>query len=78
MEWAIQQSGVTPMFGTVPVGVEVSERSGDHNQTFVLINLTRKDQSISVPPNLKALLQEQSGNTVKLPPYGVEVLTGAK
>ena len=76
MDWAIQQSEVKPLFAAVPDGVEVSERRGDHKRTYLLINFSQTDQRIAVPSSLKAVLHENTGDTVKLPPYDVEVLTG--
>ena len=38
MEWAAKDSGVKAVFGAVPDGVEVSRRSGDGKNVYVLIN----------------------------------------
>ena len=77
-EWTLKESGVTPVFGPVPDGVEVSRRSSDRQQTFVLINFTPENQRITVPRTMKALLRKDTGDALELPPYGVEVLTQAK
>jgi beta-galactosidase len=77
-EWMVQQSGVTPVFGAVPDGVEVSRRAGDGHEVFILINFAKDDRTVSLPRPMKLLLAGTEGGTVDLPPYGVEVLVDAK
>jgi beta-galactosidase len=78
IDWMIQQSGVTPAFGPVPDGVEVSRRSSDQQQTFVLINFAKDNQHIALPRTMKAWLHKGTTDSVDLGPYGVEVLTETK
>jgi len=37
-----QKAGVTPVFGPVPEGVEVSRRVGPGKQVFVIINYSQE------------------------------------
>ena len=73
-EWMIKSSGVTRTSIRVPDGVEVSRRSGNGKQVFLLINFNREDGSVTLPHSMKLLLSGRQGSTVTLPPYGVEVL----
>lgn len=77
-EWMIKNSGVKPIFGPVPDGVEVSRRMGDGKQVFILINFANETRHVTVPGPMKALLSAQQSNTVDLPRYGVEVLVQSK
>jgi beta-galactosidase len=77
-QWMVQQSGVTPVFGPVPDGVEASRRSGDGRDVFILINFAKEPRTVSLPRPMKMLLAGAEGGTVDLPPYGVEILVDAK
>jgi beta-galactosidase len=77
-QWMVQQSGVTPVFGPVPDGVEVSRRTGDGHEVFILINFAKDDRTVYLPRPMKLLLAGTEGGTVDLPPYGVEILVDAK
>jgi beta-galactosidase len=78
IDWMIKLSGVSPAFGPVPDGVEVSRRSSDQQQAFVLINFSRDNQHIALPRTMKMWLHKGTTDSVDLVPYGVEVLTEAK
>jgi beta-galactosidase len=73
-EWMLRDSGVSPIFGLVPDGVEVSRRRGAGKDVFILINTTQESRSVSLPRRMKLLLAGKESNAVDLPPYGVEVL----
>ena len=75
-EWMVKNSGVTPVFGPVPDGVEVSRRRGGGKDVFILINISQENRSVTLPRSMKLLLAGKQANTVDLPPYGVEVLEG--
>ncbi|MFI5070964.1 MAG: beta-galactosidase [Terriglobales bacterium] len=77
-QWMVQQSGVTPAFGPVPDGVEVSRRTGDGHDVFVVINFAEEARTVSLPRPMKLLLAGTEGGTVDLAPYGVEILEDAK
>ena len=77
-EWMLKKSGATRASISVPDGVEVSRRSGDGRQTFLLINFTRTAQHVALPHAMKALLAQKQESAVDLPAYGVEVLVDAK
>jgi len=77
-EWMVQRSGVTPVFGPVPEGVEVSRRIGGGKQVFILINYAQESRAVKLPYSMKALLTDRQADKVELPPYGVEILLGSK
>jgi len=73
-EWMVQDSGVRPVFGAVPEGVEVSRRRGEGKDVFVLINTSQEARSVTLPHRMRLLLGGKDGNAVALGAYGVEVL----
>ncbi len=77
-QWMVQQSGVTPAFGPVPDGVEVSRRTGNGHDVFVVINFAQEPRTISLHRPMKLLLSGTEGESVELPQYGVEILEDAK
>jgi beta-galactosidase len=76
--WMMQKSNVTPVFGPVPDGVEVSRRIGGGKQVFVLINYAQEEREIKFPHAMKALLANRLADKTELPPYGVEILLDAQ
>jgi beta-galactosidase len=72
-EWMTQKSGVTPVFGPVPDGVEVSRRVGPGKQVFVVINYAPEARRVVLPHSMKLVLDGKQGDAVDLPPYGVAV-----
>lgn len=77
-EWMVQKSGVTPVFGPVPDGVEVSRRMGDGRQVFILINYAAENRRVIFPRSMKLLLDDTSASAVELDPYGVAVLLDSR
>jgi len=77
-EWMIQKAKITPQFGPVPDGVEVSRRIGSGKQVFVLINYAQERREVKLPRPMKALLTNRQAEKVDLAPYGVEILLGAQ
>jgi beta-galactosidase len=73
-KWMTDVSGVKPALGPVPEGVEVCPRYGDHGTVFILVNLSRAEQSVSLPSTLNEVLAGGSKQSVTLPVYGVAVL----
>jgi beta-galactosidase len=73
-EWMVQKSGVTPVFGSLPEGVEVSRRMGGGKQVFILINYAQDSRRVALPHPMKALLENKQAETLERAPYGVSVL----
>jgi beta-galactosidase len=70
-EHVARESGVKPVFGPVPDGVEVSRRVGANKQIFVFINFSQQPKTIALPHPMKSLLEDKATDSFELPPYGV-------
>ena len=78
-EWMVQKSGVVPVFGPVPDGIEVCRREGANGTIFVLINFDPTLQHVALPHAMQALLGGSGEvDAVDLPEYGVAVLLESK
>jgi beta-galactosidase len=73
-EWMIRESGVRAPFAPVPDGVEVSRRTGEGKDVFVLINFSAQTHRVNLPHPTRLLLTNRTSSVVELSPYGVEVL----
>jgi len=73
-KWMTDISGVKPALGPVPEGVEVSARSGPRGTVFILVNLAKTQQSISLPSTMDDILEGGCEQSVTLPQYAVAVL----
>ena len=71
--WVTDKSGVVPVFGPVPDGVEVSRRVGPGKQVFVLINYAAESRRVDLPRPMRVVLGNASGNSIDLPQYGVAI-----
>ena len=74
-KWMTDISGVKPALGAVPDGVEVYPRYGDHGVVYILVNLSKTEQTVSLPSAMNDVLEGGSKQSVKLPVYGVAVLS---
>jgi beta-galactosidase len=72
-EWMTQKAGVTPVFGPVPDGVEVSRRIGPGRRVFVFVNYAQENRHVAVPASLQVVLGNKQSDSIELPPYGVAV-----
>ena len=77
-EWMMKKSGATPASISVPDGVEVSRRTTDGRNVFVLVNFARTPQHVALPHPMKALLEQKREDALDLPAYGVEILVDTK
>jgi beta-galactosidase len=73
-KWMIEKSGVTPVFGPVPDGVEVCRRIGSNRQVFIVLNHTEEVRHVTLPHPMKQLLEGGEASTIDLPAYSVAVL----
>jgi beta-galactosidase len=76
VEWMTKNAQVSPAFGKVPDGVEVSRRVSATSSVYVLINFNATKQTIAMPSPMKSLLDEKTVSTIVLPQYGVAILAG--
>jgi beta-galactosidase len=65
---------VKPAMGPVPDSVEVYPRYGDTRTVYILVNLSRARQTISLPSPMQDVLEGGMKNSVDLPVYGVAVM----
>jgi beta-galactosidase len=77
-KWVADVSGVKAALGPVPDGVEVYPRYGERGAVFILVNLSKTEQSISLPSEMNDVLEGGSKHTVTLPVYGVAVLQASR
>ena len=74
-KWMTDVSGIKPALGAVPDGVEVYLRSGDRGTVYILVNLSKTEQTVSLPSAMNDVLEGGSKQSIKLPVYGVAVLS---
>lgn len=74
-KWMTTISGVNPALGPVPDGVEVYPRYGDRGAVYILVNLSKAPQKISLPSPMEDVLAGGAKQAVTLPVYGVAVLS---
>jgi beta-galactosidase len=73
--WMLKTSGVTSEWPVLPVGVELSLRSGNGREVAIITNLSTTSQTITLPASMKDLLHEGAKVTsINLARYGVAVL----
>ena len=66
-KWMTDVSGVKPALGKVPDGVEVYPRYGDHGVVYILVNLSKDEQTVALPSAMTDVLEGGSKQSVKLP-----------
>jgi beta-galactosidase len=74
-KWMADVSGVKPALGPVPDGVEVYPRYGASGAVYILVNLSKIEQTVSLPSAMNDVLEGGSKQSVKLAVYGVAVLS---
>jgi beta-galactosidase len=74
-EWMAKTSQVTPAFGPVPDGIEVSRRIGPNSAVYLLINWRAEKRSVTLPHSMKSMLEQKEVTQIELPQYGVAVLS---
>jgi beta-galactosidase len=73
-KWLTEVSGVKAALGPVPDGVEVYPRYGDTHAVYILVNLSKAEQTISLPSQMQDVLEGGTKNSVTLSVYGVAVV----
>jgi beta-galactosidase len=77
-KWMTDVSGVKPALGPVPDGVEVCPRYGEHGAVYVLVNLSKAEQTVSLPTMMLDVLAGGTKQAVTLPVYGVAVFSASR
>jgi beta-galactosidase len=78
MQWMLTESKVRPDLFNTPEGVEVYRRSSVDHDVFIVENYSDAPQTITLPSEMKDLLADQTVTSLKLPVYGVAVLSGQR
>ena len=73
-KWMVEKSGVKPVFGPIPEGVEVCRRVGPGKQIFILINFAQESRHVTLPHPMRLLFEDKDNIAIDLPAYGVAVL----
>jgi beta-galactosidase len=77
-KWMADVSGVKPALGPVPDGVEVNPRYSPKGAVYILVNLSKAEQTVTLPSKMTDVLEGGTKSSVTLPRYGVAVLSAAK
>jgi beta-galactosidase len=77
-KWMAGVSGVKAALGAVPDGIEVYPRYGQRGAVYILVNLSKAEQTVSLPSAMNDLLEGGSRSSISLPVYGVAVLSTAQ
>ena len=73
-KWMTDISGVKPALGIVPDCIEVYPRYGSKGTVYILVNLSKAEQPVSLPAQMQDILNGGTKSSVTLPIYGVAVL----
>lgn len=76
--WMAEVSGVKPALDEVPEGVEVNPRYGSKGAVYIVVNLSKSEQTVPLPSTMTDVLAGAAKNSVTLPRYGVAVLSAAR
>jgi beta-galactosidase len=76
-KWMAEVSGVKPALGPVPDGVEVDPRYGANGVVYILVNLSKTVQTVSLPRLMQDVLAGEAKQSVTLPVYGVAVFSAS-
>jgi len=77
-KWMAGVSGVKAALGAVPDGIEVYPRYGQRGAVYILVNLSKAEQTVSLPFAMNDLLEGGSRSSISLSVYGVAVLSTAQ
>jgi beta-galactosidase len=76
--WMTDVSGVKPVLGPVPEGVEVYPRYGAKGTVYILVNLAKTPQTVTLPSKMTDVLEGGTRSSVLLAQYGVTVLFASR
>ncbi len=73
-KWMTDISGVNAALGAVSDGVEVYPRYDGAHAIYILVNLSKAEQTVTLPSQMQNVLEGGTKNSVTLPVYGVAVM----
>jgi beta-galactosidase len=78
MQWMLNQADVKPDVFPTPEGVDVYKRTGENHDIYIVGNTSKAEQTITLPTEMKNVLTGETVHSIKLPVYGVAVLSRSK
>jgi len=72
------EANLKPDVFPTPEGVDVYRRISADHDIFIVGNTSKQTQLITLPTAMNDVLTGETVHTVKLPPYGVSVLSKSK
>jgi beta-galactosidase len=75
VQWMLNESSVKPDRFPVPKGVDVYKRTGQDHNIFIVGNTSQVAQTIALPTAMKDVLSGETVHSIKLPVYGVAILS---
>jgi beta-galactosidase len=74
-QWMLDESNLKPDVFPVPKGVDVYKRTGQDHDVYIVGNTSHAAQTIALPKSMKDILTDQTVHSIKLPVYGVALLS---
>jgi beta-galactosidase len=76
-QWMAKSADISPAFGPVPDGIEVSRRAGPDKTVYLLINFQPEKLSVTLLHALRSLLDQKDVTRLDLSQYEVAILSEA-
>jgi beta-galactosidase GanA len=74
----LNEANLKPDVFPTPEGVDVYRRTGKDHDIFIVGNTSKLPQTITLPTAMKDVLTDETVHTIKLPVYGVAVLSKSR
>jgi len=78
VQWMLNEANLKPDVFPTPEGVDVYRRTGKDHDIFIVGNTSKLPQTITLPTAMKDVLTDETVHTIKLPVYGVAVLSKSR
>ena len=78
IQWMLTDANLKPDDFPVPEGVDVYHRTGVDHDIYIVGNTSKQPQTIILPAPMQNVLTGETLHTIKLPVYGVAVLSKSK
>ena len=75
IQWMLTEAGLKPDVFPTPEDVNVYRRTGKDHDILIVVNTSRLPQTITLPNAMKDVLIDKAVHSLKLPVYGVTVLS---
>jgi len=78
VQWMLTEANLKPDVFPTPEGVDVYRRVASDHDIFIVGNTSKQTQLITLPTAMQDVLTGETIHSIKLPPYGVSVLSKTK